>query len=248
MLVQKYSRPTASYPLTIFVSVLKDDEFTEDSESDVDVKKRGGRHKLLRHKLSLSEGESGDSSKEKKSKGSKKKSSRKGRFWLLLTGLSNWETSKWLCCVAINQLAATTLKTQTLRSQRLVLPRGWARRSVTQRWTASVERPGEKVGSCSSNYLLSVDQTCFLTLKEKKNPMVPLFISVDQQRRKKMRIRGATSSRKRSDVESKFRTTPQAIMRRYFKCSLIKFLISGRITLWWRQTRPKFTSQVMQSF
>uniref|UniRef100_A0A3B5L6E0 DNA helicase n=1 Tax=Xiphophorus couchianus TaxID=32473 RepID=A0A3B5L6E0_9TELE len=51
------------------------DEFTEDSESDVDVKKRGGRHKLLRHKLSLSEGESGDSSKEKKSKGSKKKSS-----------------------------------------------------------------------------------------------------------------------------------------------------------------------------
>ncbi|XP_032410476.1 transcriptional regulator ATRX isoform X1 [Xiphophorus hellerii] len=55
----------------------RDDEFTEDSESDVDVKKRGGRHKLLRHKLSLSEGESGDSSKEKKSKGSKKKSSRK---------------------------------------------------------------------------------------------------------------------------------------------------------------------------
>uniref|UniRef100_A0A096LWP9 DNA helicase n=1 Tax=Poecilia formosa TaxID=48698 RepID=A0A096LWP9_POEFO len=49
----------------------------KDSESDVDVKKRGSRHKLLRHKLSLSEGESGDSSKEKKSKGSKKKSSRK---------------------------------------------------------------------------------------------------------------------------------------------------------------------------
>ncbi|XP_054890022.1 transcriptional regulator ATRX isoform X1 [Poeciliopsis prolifica] len=55
----------------------QEDEFTEDSESDVDVKKRGSRHKLLRHKLSLSEGESGDSSKEKKSKGSKKKSSRK---------------------------------------------------------------------------------------------------------------------------------------------------------------------------
>ncbi|KAM4732861.1 transcriptional regulator ATRX [Anableps anableps] len=55
----------------------QDDEFTEDSESDVDVKKRGRRHRLLRHKLSLSEGESGDSSKEKKSKGAKKKSARK---------------------------------------------------------------------------------------------------------------------------------------------------------------------------
>ncbi|XP_054453302.1 transcriptional regulator ATRX [Anoplopoma fimbria] len=55
------------------------DEDSEDSSSEVEVKKRGGRHKLLRHKLSLSEGESGDekaSSKEKK-KGDKKKSGQK---------------------------------------------------------------------------------------------------------------------------------------------------------------------------
>ncbi|XP_074529669.1 transcriptional regulator ATRX [Halichoeres trimaculatus] len=56
-----------------------EDEDTEDSSSDVDVKKTGKRHKLLRHKLSLSEGESGDdkaANKEKK-KGGKKKSARK---------------------------------------------------------------------------------------------------------------------------------------------------------------------------
>uniref|UniRef100_I3KN62 DNA helicase n=1 Tax=Oreochromis niloticus TaxID=8128 RepID=I3KN62_ORENI len=55
------------------------DEDTEDSGSDVEVKKSGRRHKLLRHKLSLSEGESGEEKavgKEKK-KG-KKKSGRKG--------------------------------------------------------------------------------------------------------------------------------------------------------------------------
>ncbi|XP_071313243.1 transcriptional regulator ATRX [Trachinotus anak] len=58
----------------------QDDEDSEDSGSDVEVKKRGRRHKLLRHKLSLSEGESGEekaSSKEKKSKGGKRKSGRK---------------------------------------------------------------------------------------------------------------------------------------------------------------------------
>uniref|UniRef100_A0A669BGY6 DNA helicase n=1 Tax=Oreochromis niloticus TaxID=8128 RepID=A0A669BGY6_ORENI len=56
----------------------QDDEDTEDSGSDVEVKKSGRRHKLLRHKLSLSEGESGEEKavgKEKK-KG-KKKSGRK---------------------------------------------------------------------------------------------------------------------------------------------------------------------------
>lgn len=60
----------------------EDDEDTEDSGSDVEVKKSGRRHKLLRHKLSLSEGESGEekaAGKEKK-KG-KKKSGRKGLFW-----------------------------------------------------------------------------------------------------------------------------------------------------------------------
>ncbi|XP_026213099.1 transcriptional regulator ATRX isoform X2 [Anabas testudineus] len=55
------------------------DDDTEDSGSDVEVKKRGRRHKLLRHKLSLSEGESGEekSSGKEKSKGGRKKSGRK---------------------------------------------------------------------------------------------------------------------------------------------------------------------------
>lgn len=57
--------------------LLEDD--TEDSSSDVEVKKRGQRHKLLRHKLSLSEGESGEEKTEKK-KGGIKKSGRKGSF------------------------------------------------------------------------------------------------------------------------------------------------------------------------
>uniref|UniRef100_A0A672FS24 DNA helicase n=1 Tax=Salarias fasciatus TaxID=181472 RepID=A0A672FS24_SALFA len=58
----------------------EDDEEDEqqDSGSDVEVKKSGRRHKLLRHKLSLSEGESGDEkSSTKKSKKEKKKSGRK---------------------------------------------------------------------------------------------------------------------------------------------------------------------------
>ncbi|CAN9514882.1 unnamed protein product [Ophioblennius macclurei] len=55
------------------------DDDTEDSGSDVEVKKTGRRHKLLRHKLSLSEGESGEEKdSSKKSKKEKKKSSRKG--------------------------------------------------------------------------------------------------------------------------------------------------------------------------
>uniref|UniRef100_A0A7N6B818 DNA helicase n=1 Tax=Anabas testudineus TaxID=64144 RepID=A0A7N6B818_ANATE len=59
-----------------------EEEQHEDSGSDVEVKKRGRRHKLLRHKLSLSEGESGEekSSGKEKSKGGRKKSGRKGSF------------------------------------------------------------------------------------------------------------------------------------------------------------------------
>ncbi|XP_045885715.1 transcriptional regulator ATRX isoform X2 [Micropterus dolomieu] len=55
------------------------DEDSEDSSSDVEVKKRGRRHKLLRHKLSLSEGESGDekAASKEKNKGGKKKSGQK---------------------------------------------------------------------------------------------------------------------------------------------------------------------------
>uniref|UniRef100_A0A8D3CJC6 DNA helicase n=1 Tax=Scophthalmus maximus TaxID=52904 RepID=A0A8D3CJC6_SCOMX len=57
----------------------EDEEQQEDSGSDVEVKKRGRRHKLLRHKLSLSEGESGEekSSSKEKSKGGKKKAGQK---------------------------------------------------------------------------------------------------------------------------------------------------------------------------
>ncbi|XP_041845424.1 transcriptional regulator ATRX isoform X2 [Melanotaenia boesemani] len=58
----------------------QDEEEAEDSGSDIEVKKSGRRHKLLRHKLSLSEGESGEEntdSKEKKHKGGKKKSGKK---------------------------------------------------------------------------------------------------------------------------------------------------------------------------
>ncbi|XP_075958967.1 transcriptional regulator ATRX [Anarhichas minor] len=57
------------------------DEDSEASSSEVEVKKRGGRHKLLRHKLSLSEAESGEekaAGKDKK-KGGKKKSGQKVR-------------------------------------------------------------------------------------------------------------------------------------------------------------------------
>lgn len=72
------------YLLKPFVFLVVDED-SESSSSDVDVKKGGRRHKLLRHKLSLSEDESGEekaASKEKK-KGGKKKSGQKG--WFLLS-------------------------------------------------------------------------------------------------------------------------------------------------------------------
>jgi transcriptional regulator ATRX len=63
-----------------------DDDYEEDSQqgsaSDGDTKK-GRRHALLRHKLTLSEGESADEKsggKGKKSKDPKKRSWRKGLF------------------------------------------------------------------------------------------------------------------------------------------------------------------------
>uniref|UniRef100_A0A3P9H4P6 DNA helicase n=2 Tax=Oryzias latipes TaxID=8090 RepID=A0A3P9H4P6_ORYLA len=59
----------------------EDEEDSEDSDSDVEVKKSVKRHKLLRHKLSMSEGESGEEKdggkKKKKSSEGKKKSGRK---------------------------------------------------------------------------------------------------------------------------------------------------------------------------
>ncbi|KAM9309579.1 transcriptional regulator ATRX isoform 2-T2 [Pholidichthys leucotaenia] len=50
----------------------EDDEETENSSSDVEVNKRARRHKLLRHKLSLSEGESGEDKATTKKEGKKK--------------------------------------------------------------------------------------------------------------------------------------------------------------------------------
>uniref|UniRef100_A0A667Y8K6 DNA helicase n=1 Tax=Myripristis murdjan TaxID=586833 RepID=A0A667Y8K6_9TELE len=53
------------------------EEDSEDSGSDIDVKKRGRRHRLLRHKLSLSEGESGDEKSASKEKKETKKTTRR---------------------------------------------------------------------------------------------------------------------------------------------------------------------------
>lgn len=68
------------FGLKLFFFLLKAEDETEDSASDVEVKKSSRRHKLLRHKLSLSEGESGDekSSSKEKTKGRKKKSGKEG--------------------------------------------------------------------------------------------------------------------------------------------------------------------------
>ncbi|KAM8907772.1 transcriptional regulator ATRX isoform 2-T2 [Spinachia spinachia] len=58
----------------------EEEQQDEDSEdSSAEVKKRVGRHKLLRHKLSLSEGESGEEKASSKEKGGKKKSGQKVR-------------------------------------------------------------------------------------------------------------------------------------------------------------------------
>nr|XP_033489133.1 transcriptional regulator ATRX isoform X2 [Epinephelus lanceolatus] len=53
----------------------QDEDSDDSSGSDIEVKKRSRRHKLLRHKLSLSEGESGEekTSSKKNNKGGKKK-------------------------------------------------------------------------------------------------------------------------------------------------------------------------------
>ena len=55
----------------------EDEEDDADSGSEVDVKKGGRCHRLLKHKLSLSEGESGD--EKLVSKGKKKETKRKTR-------------------------------------------------------------------------------------------------------------------------------------------------------------------------
>lgn len=55
------------------------------------MKKHGRRHKLLRHKLSLSEGESGEEKSEaKEKKKGTKKSKQKGGFLWLKRGSFRW--------------------------------------------------------------------------------------------------------------------------------------------------------------
>lgn len=70
------------YCLKLYISSHADnEEDSEDSGSDVEVKKGGRRHHLLRHKLSLSDGESGEekaASNQKRNKGTKKKSEQEG--------------------------------------------------------------------------------------------------------------------------------------------------------------------------
>lgn len=71
-----------SFSLNWFASILEADH-SESSGSDVEVKKHGRRHKLLRHKLSLSEGESGEekSAAKEKKKGAKKSKEKGGFVW-----------------------------------------------------------------------------------------------------------------------------------------------------------------------
>lgn len=55
-----------------------EEDETSDSGSDVDVKKGGRRHRLLRKKLTLSEGDSDDETPVKNKKETKKRGRRKG--------------------------------------------------------------------------------------------------------------------------------------------------------------------------
>lgn len=148
----------ASSPLkpTFSPFFLPDDEDSEGSSSDGNVKKRGKRHKLLRHKLSLSEDESGEekgAGKEKKKGG--KKSRKKGcSLCLVPTALPRCESYQpnppfFLCvCVFLLhycQSAATTPKILTLRRKDpKVKSRKSPKRSVSLRETGNGGRRGEE--------------------------------------------------------------------------------------------------------
>lgn len=79
-----------------------EDDEDSDEDSDVDKKKGGRRHHLLRHKLSLGEGESDDGKAAKggkKDKG-KKKSRRKGQsHFCTLQGTKSTLIGLALMCV-----------------------------------------------------------------------------------------------------------------------------------------------------
>lgn len=117
-----------------FMSFLEADN-TEDSGSDVEVKKRGRRHRLLRHKLSLSEGESGEEKPSNKEKN--KESKKSGRKGLFLSLVIFYFVSMCVRCVPVGnqsapivtisflffQLTVMTLLTQTLKNQKSVKSR-----------------------------------------------------------------------------------------------------------------------------
>lgn len=135
---------------------IPEDEDSEGSSSDGNVKKRGRRHKLLRHKLSLSEDESGEekaAAKEKKKGG--KKSRKKG--WLFLSFYFRYCVLFFFTCNAINlfpwlfffpifchQLAAMT----QIRTSRKKNPKAKSlhslRCSVSLSKTGNDERRGEE--------------------------------------------------------------------------------------------------------
>lgn len=63
----------------MFPAEKEEDDETSDSGSDVDVKKGGRRHRLLRKKLTLSEGDSDDDTPVKNKRETKKRVRQKGQ-------------------------------------------------------------------------------------------------------------------------------------------------------------------------
>uniref|UniRef100_A0A8B9LEL1 DNA helicase n=1 Tax=Astyanax mexicanus TaxID=7994 RepID=A0A8B9LEL1_ASTMX len=73
-------KPIVDSVVTGIDSFHEDEEETSDSASDADVKKNGRRHRLLRKKLSLSEGESDEEKPAKAKKEGKRKGRQKGQY------------------------------------------------------------------------------------------------------------------------------------------------------------------------
>uniref|UniRef100_A0A673C1S7 DNA helicase n=1 Tax=Sphaeramia orbicularis TaxID=375764 RepID=A0A673C1S7_9TELE len=112
-----------------------EEEDQEDSGSEVEVKKASRRHKLLRHKLSLSEGESGeekDTKKEGKNKGTKKKTRQKGG------------TVCFLCLVRLNP--SSDQSSADGDKQRSYKQKKKRRRIKVQDSSSSNEKSGEEDG------------------------------------------------------------------------------------------------------
>uniref|UniRef100_A0A665WMF9 DNA helicase n=1 Tax=Echeneis naucrates TaxID=173247 RepID=A0A665WMF9_ECHNA len=132
----------------------EEEEQQEDSGSDVEVKKRGRRHKLLRHKLSLSEGESGEdkaSSKERKNKGGKKKSgrndkARKSTLHLIIRVNSFYYHSFESDHLLLLFLVSRSSKKKDEEKQRSYKQKKKRRRIKVQDSSSSNEKSGEEDG------------------------------------------------------------------------------------------------------